>query len=179
VTDAGAHAGGANGGDVGGARVRGGSVSDWLAFEARVEPMTLGRSTYTIVRLPDWVEMALEAAGARRVEGEIAEHSVNLAISRAPQIDGAFLWTGRSLLTRIGIAPGEPVELRLRPAPEDAVEIPEDLAAALRTTGATPAWAALPPGRRRGLLYWIESARTASTRARRVAELAQSLGEAR
>jgi hypothetical protein len=153
-------------------------VSGWLSFEARIETMAWGRATYTILRLPADVAAALEAAGARRVEGEIAEHPVNLALTRSPAVEGVILWAERSLLDRIAVEPGSEVEARLRPAPADAVETPQDLAAALRAAGATAAWEALSPGGRRRRLYAIDSARTPATRAKRVAALAAQLGGA-
>ena len=72
---------------------------------------------------------------AKRVEGEINEHWVNLALSRAPVVEGVFLWAGASLLERTGIVPGETLEVRLRPAPDDQVDTPEDVASALRAAG--------------------------------------------
>jgi hypothetical protein len=146
-------------------------MTGWQEFEGAVEPLVWGRATYTILRLPDDVAAALLAAGATRVEGEIAEHPVNLALSRAPDVPGLFLWAGQSLLDRTGIAPGERVEVRLRPAAPDAVDTPEDLAAALRRADRTAAWEALTPGKRRGLIYRIGTAKTAATRDKRIAEV--------
>ncbi len=51
------------------------------------------------------------------------DHPVNLALTRAPVVEGVFLWAGASLLDRTGIAPGQPVEVRLRPPPT-TVSIP-------------------------------------------------------
>lgn len=149
------------------------SAADWVVFEGAVEPMRQGEAVHTVLRLPP--EAAAALAGARRVEGEIAEHPVNLAVNRGAE--GAFLWAGRSLLDRIGVAPGETVELRLRPAPDDRVDTPDDLAAALRVAGQTAAWEALSPGRRRGALYGIDTAKAAATRARRIAALVAALAE--
>lgn len=148
-------------------------AGDWVVFEAAVEPLVWGRATYTVLRLPPPAAAALQ--GARRVEGEIAEHPVNLAITRAPVVEGPFLWAGRALLDRIGLEPGDRVEVRLRPAPDDRVDLPDDLAAALRAAGATVAWEVLTPGRRRGLLYGLDTARTAPTRERRIASLVAGL----
>jgi hypothetical protein len=148
-------------------------MSDWVTFEGRVEPLAWGRSTYTILRLPENVVTAL--GKARRVEGEIAEHPVNLALSRAPVVDGVFLWTGQSLLDRIGLTPGEPVEVRLHPAPDDRVDLDPDIEAALRSGGVLDQWEALTPGRRRGLLYQIATAKTEKTRLTRIAKLVGSL----
>ncbi len=148
-------------------------MTEWVAFQGRVEPLTWGRATYTILRLP---EAAIRALGkCRRVEGEIAEHPVNLALSQAPVIEGLFLWTGQSLLDRIGIQPGEPVEVRLRPAPDDRVDVDPDIEAALRAGGVIAAWEALSPGKRRGLLYQIATAKTEPTRHKRIQRLVEDL----
>jgi hypothetical protein len=152
-------------------------MTDWQAFEGKVEPMVWGRATYTILRLPEDVAAALLAAGATRVEGEIAEHPVNLALSRAPEVEGVFLWAGQSLLDRVGITPGERVEVRLRPAPPDSVDTPDDLDAALRRADRTAEWEALTPGKRRGLIYRIDTAKTAATRDKRIAAVIEGLAE--
>lgn len=144
------------------------------AFEGRVEPLTWGRANYTILRLPPEVARAL--GPARRVEGEIAEHPVNLGVARADVVDGPFLWTGKALLDAAGIAPGEAVEVRLRPADPDAVDTPPDVAAALRAAGRIAAWEALTPGRRRALLHGVAGAKRAETRTRRIAALVAEVG---
>lgn len=153
-------------------------MSGYVSFEGAVEPLEWGRATYTILRLPPDVAAALD--GAKRVEGEINEHPVNLAPTRAPVVEGLFLWAGQSLLDRAGILPGERVEVRLRPAPDDRVDVPDDVAAAIRGGGAQAAWDALTPGRQRGLLYQVGTAKAAATRARRIAALVAGLsGQAR
>jgi hypothetical protein len=149
----------------------GAGVSGWLEFEGRITPLEWGRATYTILRLPPDIADALASQKARRVEGEINDQPVNLALSRAPVVEGVFLWTGQSLLERLSVEPGELLEIRLRPAPADAVDTPDDLAAALRAAGVTAAWEALTPGRRRGLIHRVETAKTAPTRAKRIAAL--------
>lgn len=148
-------------------------MTGWVTFEGRVEPLTWGRATYTVLRLPDAVTQAL--GKTRRVEGEIAEHPVNLALSRAPVVDGVFLWTGQSLLDRIGIQPGEPVEVRLRPAPDDRVDLDPDIEAALRAGGVLDRWESLTPGKRRGLLYQVATAKTDPTRRKRIQRLVEDL----
>jgi antitoxin component of MazEF toxin-antitoxin module len=151
-------------------------MSDYIAFTGRIEMLEWGKATYTIVRLPDEVAEQLASDGAKRVEGEINDHTVNLAPTRAPVLDGTFLWTGRSLLERIGLAPGDEVEVRLRKAPDDEVELPDDLALALRAAGASHLWEALTPGRRRGMIYQIGTAKTQATRDRRIARLIGDIG---
>lgn len=152
-------------------------MEDYITFEARIEPVAWGRATYTVLRLPPEVSEALKAQGASRVEGEIAEHPVNLALSHAPVIEGTFLWTGQSLLDAAGLVPGEALEVRLRKADPTSVETPEDVAASLRAAGVMPAWNALTPGKQRGALYQIASAKRAATRAKRIAKLIETLAE--
>jgi hypothetical protein len=153
-------------------------MSDYVEFTGRIETLEWGTSTYTIVRLPDEVAARLAAEGARRVEGEINEAPVNLAPTKAPVLEATFLWTGKSLLDRIGLAPGDEVEVRLRKAPDDEVDTPDDLAAALRAAGASHLWEALTPGKRRGMIYQIGTAKTQATRDRRIAKLIGDLGGA-
>ena len=150
-------------------------MSDWVVFEATVEPVEWGRATYTLLRLPEDAAEALLAQGAKRVEGEIDDHPVNLALSRAPVVEGVFLWAGASLLDRLGISPGEVLEVRLRPAPDDQVDTPEDVAVALRAAEMTAVWETLTAGKRRGMLYQIGTAKTAPTRAKRIDAMIQSL----
>lgn len=152
-------------------------MSGWQTFEGSVVTMPWGRAVYTVLPVPDDVASALAADGARRVEGEINDHPVNLALTRAPVIEGVFLWAGRSLLDRLGVEPGETLEVRLRPAPDAVVDTPADIAHALREAGRTAAWETLTPGKRRGLVNKVETAKTAATRAKRIVSLVGELPE--
>jgi Bacteriocin-protection, YdeI or OmpD-Associated/Domain of unknown function (DUF1905) len=148
-------------------------MTEYITFESRVEPLAWGRATYTILRLPGDVVAAL--GKTRRVEGEINDHPVNLALTRALVCPDIFLWAGQSLLDRVGINPGHLVEVRLRPAPDDQVDVADDVMVALRAHDAMQAWESLTPGKQRGLLHQINSAKTAATRAKRVAALIATL----
>lgn len=150
-------------------------MTGWQVFEGRVEPLVWGRATYAILRLPVDAASALLAAGAARVEGKIAEHPVNLALSRAREAEDVFLWAGQNLLDRTGITTGERAGLRLRPAPPDAVDTPDDLGAALRRADLTASWEASTPGMRRGQIDRIGMAKTAATRDKRIAAVIEEL----
>ncbi len=150
-------------------------MSDYVTFEGRIEPLHWGKATYTILRLPDEAATELLALGAKRVEGEIAEHPVNLSLSRAPVLDGVFLWAGQSLLDRLGLSVGDLAEVRLRPAANDLVDTPEDIRQSLQDGGVTEQWESLTPGKRRGLIYKINTAKTSATRAKRIASLIAEL----
>ncbi len=150
-------------------------MSDYYEFEGRVEPLEWGTSVYTILRLPADVSAALEGEGARRVEGEINDHSVNMAMTKAPVIDGVFLYAGKAFLKEIGAEPGEELYIRLRKADPDQVDVPDDLILALRQAEMTDRWAALTPGKQRGLLHTVNTAKRADTRAKRIAKLITEL----
>ena len=139
-------------------------MTDYITFRAEISPMQWGTSTSTVVHLPTAVETAL--GRTRRVEGEFADHPINLAITRAPVVPGAFLWAGKSLLDRTGLIPGDRFEARLRPAPNDHVEVPSDVTRALRLAGASEAWDALTPGQKRRQIHQIEIAKRAEIRAK-------------
>ena len=110
-----------------------------------------------------------------RVEGEIGEHPVNMGVARADVIPDAFLYTGKAFLREAGIEPGETVEVRLRAADPDAVEMPEGLDAAIRAAGLISEWKALTPGKRRGLVHPVARAKRAETRTRRIEALLAGL----
>jgi uncharacterized protein YdeI (YjbR/CyaY-like superfamily) len=55
----------------------------------------------------------------------------------------------------------------------DALLLPKDLAAALRAAKGYQNFIAFPPGSRRNVLAWIESAKKPQTRAKRIAETAR------
>lgn len=125
-----------------------------VAFEGRVEPLTCGRATYTILQLPK--DAVRELGPCRRIEG-------------------GFLWTRQSLLDRIGMPPGEAVEVRLRPSSDDRVDLDPEIETALRAGQVLDAWEGLAPGKRRGLLYQIATAKTLPTRQKRIARLVEDL----
>ena len=149
-------------------------MTDWILFEARIEPMEWGKNTYTVVRLPDDAADALPA-GTRRIEGEFGDVPINLALTKAPVIDGTFVYTGKTFLRDSGLAPGEVFDARIRPADPNDVETPDDVAHALRAAGRTADWAALTPGKQRGLLHLVNTAKRAETRAKRIAKLISEL----
>ena len=150
-------------------------MSAYYKFEAMIEPLDWGKATYTILRVPADVAAALKADGAQRVEGEINDFPVNFRLSTSPEVDGVFLWTGKTTMDTAGIAPFEPLQVRLRKADPDLVETPEDVMAALQAAGNSAIWSALTAGKRRGLLYQVASAKRASTRTRRIEKLIAEL----
>ena len=144
-------------------------------FDALVEPVQWGRARYTVIRLPAVLVEDAERQGTRRVAGEIEGTPVNLAVTTAPVVDGPFVYAGTSVLRRIGVRAGDPVTCRLAPADPDDVPLADDVEEALAAADLLGAWEALTPATRRRRLYAVDSAASAATRARRLAELLDGL----
>lgn len=80
--------------------------------------------------------------------------------------------------TAAGVEAGDVVDVVIVAdgAPRD-VTLPEDLAAALATAGATAAFDALAPSHRKEYVRWVEEAKKAETRAKRVADAVVRIAE--
>lgn len=150
-------------------------LGDSHAFDAVLEPLVWGRSTYVVLRLPAAVVEAAAAAGTRRVAGTVDGVEVNLAVTRADVLDEPFLWAGAGLRRRLGAAPGDVVACRLAPVDPDHVPVPPDVREAVEAAGLGPAFDALRPAEQRRRLVPVEDAVRPDTRARRVADLVASL----
>mmetsp|Transcript_28506 Transcript_28506/g.53516 ORF Transcript_28506/g.53516 Transcript_28506/m.53516 type:complete len:151 (-) Transcript_28506:3252-3704(-) len=146
----------------------------WITFDGVIEPMEWGKNTYTVLRLPAAVIDALPE-GTKRIEGEFGDFPVNLALTKAPVLDDVFIYAGKTLLRASGLRPGVVFEVRVRPVDPDLVEVPDDVATALRAAGLSAAWAALTPGQQRGRLHLVNTAKRADTRAKRIATLIAEL----
>lgn len=144
-------------------------------FDAVLEPLVWGRSTYVVLRLPDEVVEAAATVGTRRVAGTVDDVAVNLAVTRADVIDTPFLWAGAGLRRRLGAGAGEVVRCRLDPVDPDHVPVPDDVIEALAAAGVEGAFLTLRPAERRTRLVPVDDAARPETRARRIAELVSSL----
>lgn len=137
--------------------------------------MEWGDSVYTVLPIPDDVSQAFEALGAKRVELELNEHSFNLALTKAPVIDKVFVYVGKATLKEASVEPGSRLDVRLRMVDPDVVDVPEDVALALRVSQLSEVWESLTPGKKRGMLQPIQSAKRAETRAKRIEKLLAEL----
>jgi hypothetical protein len=102
-----------------------------------------------------------------RFEGEIDEVSVSLAWQPKDGRHYAMLSPDIRKATRLSV--GEEVTLRFRLVDDAEVDVPPDLGAALaRSTRHRKLWEALTPGKQRGLVYTVTTAKTAPTRLKRI-----------
>jgi hypothetical protein len=143
--------------------------------DAFIETMHWGKSTYTVIRVPDALVDDARTLGTRRVAGELEGVGVNLALTRAPVFAGTFVWAGASLLRRLLLEVGDPVKGHLAPVDPDEVPVPSDMADSLAAAGLRPAWDAMPPATRRRRLVPVEAAGTSATRASRIQEILDGL----
>ena len=84
------------------------------------------------------------------------------------------LFLNGAVRTAIGKGAGDSVEIRIRLDRSDRTpETPSDLQEALAGGGASAAWEALAPSRRKELLVWLADAKREQTRAARIGRIAQ------
>lgn len=88
------------------------------------------------------------------------------------------LFLNGAIREAIGKGAGDAVEIRIRLDRSDRTpETPRDMEEALAEGGATAAWEALAPSRRKELLVWLADAKRDQTRANRVDRIVQSARE--
>ncbi len=148
------------------------------AFEGPLEELIYpGKYRYFIVRLPQDLAARPPFDTQTRVR---ASGEVNDLPFHGAWVPGGdrlpYLHLSADFVRTMGVAPGDPLEVRFRVEPEDLVEIPVELDEALRCDPeAEAAWSALTPGRRRGLAHMVGKARLPETRVRRAASLIADL----
>ena len=148
-------------------------------FTAPMERMT-GRFAWSYLEFPHDVKELFGKRGDPARTGQVVRVQClinGVAADRAlmPTKSGYHIIVmGGDLRKKAGIKRvGDPVqmELWLHPDP-DHIDIPEDLAETLDfIPEMKAAWDKLTPGRKRNMCYWVGTAKTAPTRAKRIAEL--------
>lgn len=141
-------------------------------FTAPLEKMT-GRFAWSYVEFPHDVKEIFGKRGEVRVKCLINGVAADRALM--PTKSGYHILVfGGDLRKKAGIRkPGDlvNVELWLDPEP-DRITIPEALAETLDfLPEMKAAWDKLTPGMKRSMCYWVGSAKTEPTQAKRVAEL--------
>ncbi len=150
-------------------------MDDWISFEGRIVPMEWGKSTYTVLPIPQEIYQALKEQGAKRVDVELNDSPFNMALTKAPALDHVFVYTGKTVLRDAGIQPGDLIDVRMRKADPDMVDVPSDVQLALRESDVTDLWNALSAGKKRGLLHAVTSAKREATRQARLAKMIAEL----
>jgi bifunctional DNA-binding transcriptional regulator/antitoxin component of YhaV-PrlF toxin-antitoxin module len=138
-----------------------------------------GVGTWTFADIPGSVIRALALRPRMRVAGTI--DGVPIRSSLMPRGGGSlFIVVPGAVRERIGKSAGDPVELSLVPdARPVVIRVPGDLRSALGPEQAR--FDRLAPSHRKAFVQWIESAKQAATRERRVAQAVEMVrrGETR
>jgi hypothetical protein len=150
------------------------------AFEAPIERFGVGKVRkiwYNVLFLPAELRTALPFAKypRLRVDGEIAE--VPIANALIPAGDGRnYVIVAPNVMKDGSVALGDVVEMRFRIADQDHVDVPNDLSVGLnRDPIARDIWAAFTPGKKRMVVQHVLSAKTHTTRQRRLDEALEAI----
>ncbi|MEL7302380.1 MAG: YdeI/OmpD-associated family protein [Pseudomonadota bacterium] len=144
------------------------------SFEAPVSTHDVGSSRYlyTVVWLdPDLVKtLPLKAYPKLRIVGEINDVPFRSALT--PVRGRWYILLSKTQLREMNASVGDNVDVRFSIDDQDAVDVPEALAAALKTNAPmAKLWDELTPGKQRGLAYRVASAKTEPTQKKRVEEV--------
>jgi hypothetical protein len=133
------------------------------------KPEDATREGWTFVVLPDSASARLPSRGPVTVEGTLG--GATFVETLLPDGAGShWLRVHRRLAKAAGAVAGDRIEIALAPAAvEPEPKVPSNLRAALKASpGALATWDDITPVARRDWILWIESAKKAETRARRV-----------
>ncbi|NRA31635.1 MAG: YdeI/OmpD-associated family protein [Parvularculaceae bacterium] len=149
-------------------------------FEAPIEKFGVGKTKkiwYNVLFLPSDISATLpfDQYPRLRVDGEIADVPVNSAF--IPVGDGRYyVIVGKDVLKQGDVRLGHIVSMRFGIADQDAVDVPDALAAALRNDQhAADAWAEITAGKKRMMAQHVKTAKTDPTRTKRVAEAIEAM----
>jgi hypothetical protein len=141
-------------------------------FTAPLEKMN-AQMAFMYVEVPIDVEMEFGTKGRVRVLGTVNGVAVDRALM--PQKSGVhIIILGGDIRRAAKIKRvGDPVQVEFWKHPNpDELDLPEALAETLDfLPEMKAAWDALTPGMKRSMCYWVGSAKTEATQAKRVAEL--------
>lgn len=131
---------------------------------------------YTVLFLPDHIleVLPLKEHPRLRIEGLIA----GVPFQGACQPNGGawYLILSKALLKDAGKKLGDECEVTFRIADQDAVNVPEDLQAAIdERANLRRIWNALTPGKRRSFAHRVDSAKRPETREHRILEVIEQI----
>ncbi|WP_405161255.1 YdeI/OmpD-associated family protein [Nocardia sp. NBC_01499] len=140
-------------------------------FEATIES---GAGGGAYVAVPDEVVVALGGGG--RIPVTASFDGVEYHGSIADMGSGPCLGVLKAIRTELGKQPGDRVVVTVaRDDTARTVEVPDDLAAALRSAGLAAAFDKLSYSRRREHVTAVIDAKRAETRARRITKVVEAL----
>lgn len=139
--------------------------------------LTRGGMTPHKLPLPDAVAEALAEAPTRRMIGTLNGEPFRQALHRSKADGFYFLALSKRTMRALDLAQGDLVGVEMSVDPEpDRVDLGDELAAALSEDAeAREVWDSLTTGAKRNVAYTVTSAKRASTRESRAAEVVRRL----
>lgn len=148
------------------------------AFKAKLlEPENPGKGgSWAFLVLPKAASDKLPRRGRTSVEGSINGHPFQATLDPDGQLSH-WLKVSKELQEAAAASPGDMVAVQVAPAnPEPEPQLPDDLQQAFATSpAAKAAWGHTTTIARLDWIHWIESAKQAKTRQRRVDNACQML----
>ncbi|WP_353194984.1 YdeI/OmpD-associated family protein [Pusillimonas noertemannii] len=145
--------------------------TDAFTFTAKLlRPASPGEGgAWGFLVLPKAVSEKLPRRGRTSVEGTLDGHSFQATLDPDGRLSH-WLKVSEELQEAAGVSPGDVVEVRLAPAgTEPEPQLPDDLRKALASSPAAKAtWEDTTTIARLDWIHWVESAKQAKTRQRRV-----------
>ena len=129
------------------------------------------------------LDVPAAVSDAFRVRGHVpvvgTADGAELTATLVPVGDGRHrLFLNAAVRGSIGKGAGHSVEIRIRLDRSDRMpETPSDLSEALAEDGASAAWEALAPSRRKECLVWLADAKRVQTRAARIGRIVRTAVE--
>jgi len=145
-------------------------------FEATLERFGVGKTKviwYNVVFLPKDIESDLpfDIYPRLRVDGEISDIPVRGAWIPTGD-DRRYFIVSAILKKQIGVRLGDVIEMRFNMDDQNHVDVPQALLGVINNNSKIKKrWDQLTPGRRRGLAYRVQSAKTLPTQNKRIAEV--------
>ncbi|MCZ8014475.1 MAG: YdeI/OmpD-associated family protein [Limnobacter sp.] len=149
-------------------------------FEASVSLHPVGTYNYTVVYLDPELHASLPLKEIPRLRIEADISGVPVKGAWQPSGGRWYLMLPKIPLRNAGISIGSVVEVAFKVLPQDQVDVPPELSAALQAQpNARNAWSALSAGKQRSLAHMIASAKRSETKQARLEQvIAILLGEA-
>ena len=148
-----------------------------IGLEAKLQrPATPKNASWTFLVLPAAASAKLPTRGPTTVEGSL-EGQAFKATLEPDGLGSHWLKVSRALRLAAGADVGDRVALEIEPATEELEpRVPADLRKALAAAPEAKAqWATLTPVARRDWIQWLDSAKKAETRERRIASACDML----
>ncbi len=147
-------------------------MKEYFRFRGEIVDLPIGRYHYTVIYLPEKIAQEMVSIGKPKVrmEGELNGEPLTGAwqLSRGKW----FLMLSKSVLKNAELILGDTAQLEFRVSDQNEVVTPLELLEAIQSNRRYKvAWEKLTVGNRRALAHRVLSAKTESTRLRRIQEI--------